>query len=357
MYTGEKIMETNDKKIHPAIIEKLKQLGFSTTKAGIYWINENNVFIYADFRKKKTGEFYGYNPNEPKKAIPPEVAHECSEIIELKKFIKNLDVITEEWHKVKYEVKKPTKIIPFYQMRRLGEEEWYTLNPLQPLCSCKGFKIWMQGKGDMCVHLKILKKKLNVDVAELKKQIPPDEKPVSKLSEKQILEILPESELRDREQIIKNLLGEKTTEFIHDFEVDTPEGKKRIVTISYDGIREAAKRFFDEWDVIQTWVDTLTDRYDARARVTVKLKWYDKDNKLKTKKWTTIGAATEKRSASDDPLEQFDYRIAQSKAIRNATRHLIPKELLDQIIEKYKKLEEEKDANADTANGDGEKKA
>jgi hypothetical protein len=339
-----------DKKIHPTVIKKLEELGFSmTNKAGNYWINKNNVFFYADFRKKKTGDFYGYNPDE-QKAIPASVVHDCKEIKELKKTIKNLDIIMAEWHQVKYEVKKPTEKKPCYQIRRYGETEWHNVFPEKPHCSCKGFKICKQSKADLCVHLKILKKKLNIEVADLKKQIPSNEKAVSKLTEKQILEILPDSELRDRKQIVKEILGEKPTEYIHDFQVKTPEGMKRVITISYDGIREAAKRFFDEWDVVDHWVETLDDRYNARARVTVKMKWYDRNKKLKTKKWTTIGSATEKKSDPEDPTEQFDYRIALSKAIRNATRHLIPKELLDEILEDYK-LEADKDANKDTSDG------
>ncbi len=198
------------------------------------------------------------------------------------------------------------------------------------------------------MHLKLLKK-IGVKIKIPKQEIPKTEKPVAKLTEKQILEILPESELRDREQIIKELIGNQSDEYIHDFEVATPEGgKQRVITISYDGIREAAKKIFDEWNVIETWVDKEPDRYDARARVTVKLKWKTIDGNIRSKKWTTIGSATEMKSKPDDRVQQFDYRIAISKAIRNATRHLIPKELLDTMIDEYKKKEANGDGNADS---------
>lgn len=136
-------------------------------------------------------------------------------------------------------------------------------------------------------------------------------------------------ETRDAAQILEVITGQTVTEMIEDMVYDFSDSRgRRNIGLSFIGVRSAIHTM-GRVHILDT-TETETDEY---IRVTVRVRDLTRDI-------DAIGVyqqdKTLRKRDGDIIPQKFYFVLAHNKALRNAWHHLVPTDLVKNIIEKYK---------------------
>jgi len=195
----------------------------------------------------------------------------------------------------------------------------YTVNPFEGLCDCPDMRFRTRNE---CKHIRMIIE----HVPEVKKKIEEKEKERGVVMEKMETALATSFEPIDRwnkEEVLSKLTDTVIQKYyVYEFEQDG----RSVIGLTADCVVDIA-HWIGGIETVDEHVMDAGDKY--MAKVTVKDKARD---------FVVSGFAEELKWYGKGRPNKFAARIAYRKAQRNALLRLIPKPLIDVIIQRYKEL-------------------